>query len=131
MRRMGSMLYELLVITALWMLASAIATSVLGKADTGMARLLLQLLSISIISAYFIWCWSHGGQTLAMRTWQIRLINSNGRPVSTATALRRFLLAATGICLAGIGLWWALLDKEGAFLHDRLGHTRLVFLKRT
>ncbi len=129
MRRMGSVLYEILAVVALWMLASAIITALFGNANAGHARLLLQLLAIAIISAYFIWCWSHGGQTLAMRTWRIRVTDENGFPLSAASALRRYLLACVGVGLAGIGLWWALLDRDGEFLHDRLGRTRLILLE--
>ena len=127
-RRMGGVLYETLAVIALWMLASAIITALFGSASAPVARLLLQLLAAAIISAYFIWCWSHGGQTLAMKTWRIRVVDSSGQPLTARQALRRYLLACAGMALGGIGLWWALLDRNGAFLHDRLGDTRLILI---
>jgi uncharacterized RDD family membrane protein YckC len=127
-RRMGGVLYEALAVIALWILASAIITALFGSATAPYARLLLQLLAIAIISAYFVWCWSHGGQTLAMKTWRIRVVNSDGQPLTMRQALRRYLLACAGMAMGGIGLWWALLDRDGAFLHDRLGDTRLILI---
>lgn len=127
-RRMGGVLYEALAVIALWMLAAAIITALFGSAAAPGARLLLQLLAAAIISAYFVWCWSHGGQTLAMKTWRMRVVDASGQPLTASQALRRYLLACAGIAAGGIGLWWALLDRDGAFLHDRLGDTRLILI---
>ncbi len=41
-------------------------------------------------------------------------------------ALNRFLFAAAGSLLAGAGFLWALVDREGQFLHDRLAGTKIV-----
>lgn len=124
------MLYDGLAVVALWMLASAIITSLFGNASEGGARLLLQGVSLLTISAYFLWCWTHGGQTLAMKTWRVRVVQKNGAPLSFVTALRRYALACVGVLLGGIGLWWALLDRDGQFLHDRLAGTRLVLVEQ-
>ena len=34
------------------------------------------------MTAYFVWCWSHGGQTLAMKTWRLQLVNKDGSALS-------------------------------------------------
>jgi uncharacterized RDD family membrane protein YckC len=31
-----------------------------------------------VLGAYFAWYWLHGGQTLAMQTWKIRLSTPDG-----------------------------------------------------
>lgn len=46
-----------------------------------------------VVGAYFIVCWSRSGQTLAMQTWRIRLVNQAGQRVSAARAAARYLLA--------------------------------------
>lgn len=125
------MLYDGLAVIALWMLASAIITTLFGNASQGEVRWLLQGISLLTISAYFLWCWTHGGQTLAMKTWRIRVTLESGAPLSFSTALRRYLFACTGLMLGGIGLWWALLDRDSQFLHDRLAGTRLVLVEKT
>lgn len=124
------MLYEVLAVIALWMLASAIITTILDNATHGPARWLLQGVSLLTISGYFLWCWSHGGQTLAMKTWRIRIVTASGAPLTSLKALQRLLLTATCLLPAGIGFWWALWDKDRQFLHDRLAGTRLVLLEK-
>lgn len=130
-RRLGSILYESLSVIALWMLASAIVTTFHENATQGLARALLQETAMLIIAAYFLWCWTHGGQTLAMKTWKIRVVTESGHPLSPWVALRRFLLASLLLLLGGVGLWWMLIDRDRQFLHDRLGSTRLVLLEKT
>jgi uncharacterized RDD family membrane protein YckC len=130
LRRLGGLLYESLAIIALWMLASAVVTTVFDNATDGFARGLLQGVSLLTVSGYFLWCWTHGGQTLAMKTWRIRVLAKDCAPLTFPQALQRLLLATAGLLFGGIGFWWALLDKDGQFLHDRLGGTRLVLLNK-
>lgn len=130
LRRSGCVLYEVLTVIALWMLASAIITTIFDNATHGPARWLLQGISLLTISGYFLWCWSHGGQTLAMKTWRIRVVASSGEALTFPQALQRLLFAIALLLLAGIGFWWALWDRDGQFLHDRLAGSRLVLLEK-
>lgn len=114
---------------ALCFLASALVTATSGFGIGAVSRTLLQGVALAIISAYFLWCWTRGGQTLAMKTWRIRVVDDHGNPLSATPAVSRLVLASAGLCLAGFGLWWALLDKDKQFLHDRLAHTRLILLE--
>lgn len=126
LRRLGSLLYEALAFIALWLLAAALFTSIFGEASSA-SRGLLQGVCLALIAAYFLWCWRRGGQTLAMKTWRIRLVAMEpGRAVPFIALIVRFILAGPSILLGGVGLWWALVDRDGQFLHDRLARTRLV-----
>ena len=129
LRRLGGLLYDGLTLVALWLLASAVFTSLYGHADSAMARLLLQGLSLTMVAGYFLWCWTHGGQTLAMRAWRLKVVHADGQPLTLLGAVLRFLLAAAFLLAGGVGLWWALLDRDGQFLHDRLAKTRLIDVK--
>jgi uncharacterized RDD family membrane protein YckC len=80
-----------------------------------------------VFAAYFLWCWLRGGQTLAMKTWKIRLVAPGHDRVPPLTALLRFALALFAVP-TGIALGWALFDRERQFLHDRLAGTRLVMV---
>lgn len=79
-----------------------------------------------VLLAYFVGFWSRGGQTLAMKTWRLRLLAQDGRALRPAQALLRYLLCWLSVGLAGLGLAWALIDRDGLFLHDRLAGTELV-----
>lgn len=74
----------------------------------------------AVFAAYFLWCWLRGGQTLAMKTWHLRLVG-----VTPARALLRFVYALV-LVPTGVAVLWALVDRERQFLHDRLAGTRLV-----
>jgi uncharacterized RDD family membrane protein YckC len=63
------------------------------------------------------------GQTLAMKTWRIRVVNTAGGAITFQQALRRFAVATV---LIGVSQIWGLFDRDRLFLHDRLSGTRLV-----
>ena len=79
-----------------------------------------------VMLIYFLWFWSNGRQTLAMKTWRIRLVTREGVPVRPARVLLRYLLCWPSIVLGGAGILWALFDRDRQFLHDRLAGTRLI-----
>lgn len=82
-----------------------------------------------VLLAYFGWLWKRGGQTLAMQTWKIGLVSARGAQLAPRQILLRYVLAWPSLLLGGIGLAWALLDRDRQFLHDRLAGTRLVRVK--
>lgn len=83
------------------------------------------------IALYFIWHWHAKRQTLAMRTWHLRIVTAEGSHPTLARLAWRYILAWPSIGLAGIGIVWALLDREDQFLHDRLAGTRIIFAPPT
>jgi len=75
---------------------------------------------------YFTWFWTNGGQTLAMQTWKMRVVTTDGNPLNKRKATTRYLLATVGIFFFGIGILWALFDRDHQFLHDRLAGTQII-----
>lgn len=125
-RRFAALIYELLLLAAVWFIAAFVFLAFARSQPHGALRLFFQLYLWLVTAAYFGWFWSHGGQTLAMKTWHIRLVRANGEPVTLARAFGRSMLATLGYALAGLTIVWAALDKDRQFLHDRLAGTRLV-----
>jgi uncharacterized RDD family membrane protein YckC len=125
-RRLACAVYEALILAALVLVAGFPFLAFAGDATAGWRRHLLQAYVLLVTGAYFVGFWTHGGQTLAMKTWRIRLESHDGRAVTTPTAVRRYFFALAGLALAGAGFLWALLDRDRQFLHDRLARTRLV-----
>lgn len=88
---------------------------------------LMQYHLLAILAFYFTWFWRHGGQTLAMKTWKIRLENvRNDEAITLTQCLLRFALCWPSWLCFGAGIFWALFDREQQFLHDRIAGTRLV-----
>jgi uncharacterized RDD family membrane protein YckC len=124
-RRLASMLYEALLVFAVAFFAAWVFFFASGGRDAtrGALRAELQFFILVVLGAYFLWCWLRGGQTLAMRAWRIRLVD-----VTPRKALARFVLAAM---LLPLSILWALVDRDGQFLHDRLAGTRLIDARPT
>ena len=125
-RRLACAVYELLILAALVLVATFPFLALAGDSTSGLRRHLLQAWVLLVVGAYLVGFWTRGGQTLAMKTWRIRLESADGGPVGAGRAVRRYLLALAGAAALGVGFLWALLDRDGQFLHDRLAGTRLV-----
>jgi len=125
-RRFACTVYEGLILAALVLVACFPFLALTGDATAGWRRHLLQAYVLFVVGAYLVWFWTHGGQTLAMKTWRIRLESAEGGAVTRPAAIRRYLFALAGLALAGIGFLWAFLDRDRQFLHDRLARTRLT-----
>jgi uncharacterized RDD family membrane protein YckC len=120
LRRLAAMAYEALLVFAVAFFAAWLFFFASGGRDAtrGLVRAELQLFIVIVLAAYFLWCWLRGGQTLAMRAWRIRLVD-----VTPGRAVLRFMLA---LALLPVSVLWALVDRDGQFLHDRLAGTRLI-----
>jgi len=116
----------MLLVAALLLVATFLFLAVFGESSHGLRRNALQFYLLAVMAAYFISCWTLGGQTLAMKTWRIRLAMADGSRPGFPVALKRYLLALLSLALAGAGFLWALVDRDQQFLHDRLCGTRLV-----
>ncbi len=107
-------------------MASFIFHLIFSDTHTAYFRPLFQFYLLVIMGGYFIWFWTHGGQTLAMQTWKMRLVSADGSGLTKKQAITRYLLALIGIFLFGSGIIWALFDRDHQFLHDRLAGTRII-----
>ncbi len=119
------MVYEALLLAAILFIAAFVFLGIFPDARSGPVRLLFQLYLLAIAASYFLFCWSRGG-TLPMKTWGMRLITQYGGFVTRKQALLRFLYALIGIAVFGLGLVWALFDRDKQFMHDRLAGTRIA-----
>jgi uncharacterized RDD family membrane protein YckC len=125
-RRLACAVYDLLLLAAVVVIATFPFLALVGDASRGPRRHLLQAYVVAVAGTYLIAFWTRGGQTLAMKTWGIRLVGPDGQPPGIALALKRYLLAVASVAIAGLGFLWAFVDREEQFLHDRLIGTRLV-----
>lgn len=125
-RRLASTVYESLLLFALLLVAGFAYIPIFGGLHGPFQKAVFQFYLLGVMLFYFTLFWKRGGQTLAMKTWRIRLVRADGGPLSTAQCVMRFVLAALGLLFAGAGFLWAFVDPQRQFLHDRLCKTRLV-----
>lgn len=127
-RRLAAMLYDGLLLLALFLVATAIITLPLGNPSGGML-LIFQFFIFEIIPLlFFTWFWSRGGQTLGMRAWRLKLVRMDGAEVGWGDALRRHFAALFSFLVFGLGFIWILVDAQHLAWHDRLSRTRLVII---
>ena len=120
------MLYEMLILVAVLFIAGFIFHLVFQDTNSILFRPVFQIFLLLIAGIYFTWFWTHGGQTLPMQTWKLRVISADGHPLGLKQALARYLFAVIGFFFFGCGILWAFFDREGLFLHDRLAGTRII-----
>jgi uncharacterized RDD family membrane protein YckC len=146
-RRMACWLYEGMLMFGVVFVAGYLFGSLSQTRHALDNRHALQAFLFIVFGIYFTWFWAKG-QTLAMKTWNIRVTDVAGRPLSQRRAFVRYLLSwlwflpalaaiapfhlsggESVLLLAGWVLVYALLSRfhpEQQFWHDALAGTRLV-----
>lgn len=127
----ASLFYELLVLIALAFFSVGIFYLVLGDATHGVKRFLLQFFVWLLIGAYFVRSWAVRGQTLAMRSWKLRLVdaqlaNASPQPLTWRKAVLRYVLSSLNLALFGLGFFYCLFDTERRFLQDKLLGIKII-----
>lgn len=148
-RRLAAMVYEGVLLFGVVVAAGLAYALLTGQRHALQGAAGLQLTLFVVIGLYFVWFWTHGGQTLAMKTWRLRLVAADGAPPRTGRAIARYLAAwiwilpaLAGVALAGLRgsapvtaalvanvaaiALLARLHPSRQFLHDLLCGTRIV-----
>jgi uncharacterized RDD family membrane protein YckC len=131
-RRLFAIFYDCFLLTAILFIVSAIATALNhGKAiepgDSLYPLFVIVIVSLSYL--YFAWFWIHGGQTLGMKTWRIRIQACDNVKIDWKTAAIRFIGAVFSWGIFGLGFLWSFFDKDKRCWHDLMSHTILIDLR--
>jgi uncharacterized RDD family membrane protein YckC len=147
-RRLAALLYEALLLFGVVFVAGYLFSTLTQQRNGLTHHNLLAAWIGLVVGLYFVWFWTHSGQTLPMKTWRLRVVAANGAPLSAWRAIARYVLAwlwflpplalhpLLGLrlpqTLAIAAIWfvlWAATGRFGAsrqFLHDRLAGTRVI-----
>lgn len=144
------MMYEAVLLFGVIFLASFVFDTLTQSRSGLMLRHARQVVVFIAIGIYFVTCWRLKGQTLPMKTWHIRLVDTNGAIPSVPRLISRYVLAwimpllaalavlrlshATGYSSTDLlivfapfaGFIWAWFDRDNQFLHDRALGMRLI-----
>ncbi len=139
-KRLAAILYDLFLVISLFFIVGIIIASLTtfiinnGQAITKdhPFYLIYQIYLLSILLMcgflFFGWFWTHGGQTLGMKTWKLKLVSDDGKNITWKQAAIRFFSAIVSWGLGGMGFISALWDKDNKTWHDHLSKTQLVQL---
>jgi uncharacterized RDD family membrane protein YckC len=147
LKRMAAWVYEGLLLFAVCAMTGLIFSLATNSKNALTHHVALSLILFVVIGIYFSWFWSKG-QTLAMKTWRIKITDATGNPISIRLAAFRYLLswlwfAPPLVALAftelnnqrlygALAVWVAFyillawLHPSKQFVHDRLVGTRLI-----
>ena len=126
LRRFAALLYDLLILTALLLLATlAVMPFGHGKAIPP-STLWFQAYLLAVISVFYGGFWLRGGQTLGMLAWRICLVTRDNTRPRLSHIIRRMLFALPSMLCLGLGFLWLLFDKEKRTLYDRLSGTKVI-----
>ncbi len=124
-RRIGAFAYDCLLLIAILFISTALLLPFTEGEAINAGKLLYSIYLFIVAFLFYGWFWTHGGQTLGMRAWKIRVEQLNGQDISWPQALHRFIL----MCITlGLGLLWCFTNRERQAFYDRLTATRTVQL---
>lgn len=149
MRRLASLMYEGVVLFGVVFVAGYLYSSLTQQRHALQGTQGLQAFLGIVLGIYFIWFWTHGGQTVAMKAWHLRVLDRHGRALTQGRALARYVLsyawfapgfaAIAGLQLQGAGmvglaivvgmLAYLVLARflpQRQFLHDWLCGTQII-----
>jgi len=142
-RRLAAIFYDFLLCVALLIVVTFLYKLALmgfyGEAqlkqlsDSGALDgdpILSTLLFFSLFG-FFTKFWTHGGQTLGMQVWGIRVQNADGSAIDLWQALLRFLLSIVSWLCLGLGFLWILWDKQKRSWHDIYSDSCVVQLPKS
>lgn len=120
-RRSASFLYDCLLLIALFFIITAIAIAFNHGEAIQSAAYYLALYVVGFL--FFDWFWRHGGQTLGMSAWRIKVEGMQQETISFSQSLIRYL---AGTLLFVFTLLYMLLNPDREALHDKLSKTKII-----
>lgn len=134
-RRLAALAYDTLVIVALYIMSGFVLVAAFKLftqhfPEDHLPNALYYSLLFCICFFYYSISWRKGGQTIGMKAWRIRLINTQNRPLALSQFMLRTACGLFSLLLFGLGYWWALVDKKSRTWHDIASLTRVVFMPK-
>ena len=118
LRRFGAILYDGLLLVAVLFATTALVLPVNDGKAFEPEQPIYPLYLLGVTFLFYGWFWTHGGQTLGMRAWRIRVICESGG----------FIAAIISWSAAGFGFWWIAISRKKNGWHDSMSKTRVVWV---
>ncbi|AXA84683.1 hypothetical protein DCD74_08285 [Lysobacter oculi] len=128
--RLLSLLYDLFPMLGIWFVVGIVSLALhRGEAirSNSLAGALELLALLAVTGLYATASWRRGGQTIGMKPWRLYVVTGvAGEQVSWGRLWLRYGVGIVSLLCAGLGFWWAWLDRAGLTWHDRLSGTRMI-----
>ncbi|KMT65660.1 RDD family protein [Catenovulum maritimum] len=140
-RRLGAWVYDLLIIIAIMLLATLVGILVFqlllhfnlaslpdGIEDSEYLRnnWFFKVYLVFCYFGFYVYFWRRGGQTAGMKTWRLKLQNTDGSRLSVTQCIIRLLTAGLGLSNLTVFLPWC--KKRG--LQDICAKCELIVLSK-
>ncbi|MCU0735663.1 MAG: RDD family protein [Methylotetracoccus sp.] len=130
-RRLAALVYDSLLLFAILFVATACVLPLTGGQALPPRQWLYSAYLAGITVVFVGWCWTHGGQTLGMRAWDLRVCAQDGGNLNWRRSALRMIAACLSLGALGLGYLWVLIDPRGLAWHDRLSGTRVIRIERS
>lgn len=125
-RRIAALLYDGLLLLGVLFVAG-LPLPLLENLSHATVVIALTRIYLLLVAFLFLgWFWTHGGQTLGMRAWRLRLVGQSGECLNWQTASIRFAVATLSLITFGLGFFWMFFDKEKRTWHDIASRSRVL-----
>jgi len=121
LRRLAAFLYDCLLLIAIFFIIATIAIALNDGQAVQHPLFYVALLIVAYL--FFDWFWRHGGQTLGMRAWRIKVVATNQEKVTFKQSASRFI---TGLALFGFTYISVFVSPSQQALHDKLSKTKII-----
>jgi uncharacterized RDD family membrane protein YckC len=124
-RLYACLFYEAIIQISLWFIVTFLVLAVF-KVDLTSNPNLLRFILWASSGIYFIYSWLHGGQTLAMRAWSLKLTYAQENK-NFSYLFTRYFLSSISLVFFGLGYLYIFFDKKNRYLHDRILESRIIY----
>jgi len=121
LRRLAAFLYDCLLLIAIFFIIATLAIALNDGQAVQHPLFYVALLLVAFL--FFDWFWRHGGQTLGMRAWRIKLVATNDEKVTFKQSAIRFIIA---LALFGFTYATVFFSPTRQAMHDKLSKTNIV-----
>lgn len=118
LRRIAVITYDIILLISVLFLATLILIPFQPDGAFQPNTLLYSLYLLIVSFLFYGWFWTHGGQTLGLQTWKLRVIGNNKQPITWLQAMVRFATALFSWGFAGIGFFWIIFNDKNLTWHD-------------
>lgn len=153
-KRLLAAFYDSLLILASLFFATLLTLPFTKGEIAAENNIYMSIYLFAVIIIFYGWFWTHGGQTLGMRTWKQKLVSLNGNSVSWTQSFIRVLTGTPAwiLFLISLLLWmfpekthvtkylastpawlmvlvsfiWVLLDNRSGNWRDKISGTQIV-----